>query len=297
MDACGYVMVRGLIPRHDLTKLTTDITGILSEAGWLDSKSDPIERIPNVANACADGDAAYKPIRDRIFSLQSFHELPHHPFLKQLMKLLVGEHLLVHPRPELRLIFPNFDRGTIHAHQDHTSVAGDEESFTAWIPLSDCPIVEGPLRILAGSHRFGPQPTAGETGYIPQGIEQGDGWVGGDINLGDILLFHSLTVHEALPNRSNQLRISLDFRFQSYDRAVNPAVFVFPGSGARTWENTYASWTSSELKYYWTKLPLRFKPSMSELIELAQSSTSPRLRERYARILERLMSQPTSLTL
>jgi ectoine hydroxylase-related dioxygenase (phytanoyl-CoA dioxygenase family) len=285
-------MVRSLIPQHDLNALARDIADILNEVGWLDSKSDPIERIPNIAATCADGDSDYKSVRDRVFSLQSFHALPHHPFLKQLMRSMVGEHLLVHPRPEVRLIFPNFERGTIHAHQDHTAVAGDEESFTAWIPLSDCPIVEGPLRILAGSHRFGPQPTAGETGYIPEGMEKGDGWVGGDIGLGDVLLFHSLTVHEAIPNRSNQLRISMDFRFQSYDRDVNPAVFVFTGSGGRSWENTYASWTSDELKYYWTRLPLRLKPSKAELIALAQSSTSPKLRERYERILQRLISQP-----
>jgi hypothetical protein len=98
-------------------------------------------------------------------------------------------------------------------------------------------------------------------------------------------------VHEAIPNRSDQLRISVDFRFQSYDREVNPAVFVFTGSGARSWDRVYANWTSDELKYYWTKLPLRLRPSKSELIELSQSSTSPRLRERYGRILERLTAQ------
>jgi len=208
------------------------------------------------------------------------------------MKLLVGDHLLRHPKPEVRLIFPNFERGVIRAHQDHTSVAGDEESFTAWIPLHDCPLELGPLRILEGSHRFGAQPTAGETGYIPQGMERGNEWVGGDVNAGDVLLFHSLTVHEATPNRSSQLRISMDCRFQSYERTVNPAVFVFAGSGARSWESTYATWTSDEIKYYWTKLPLRFKPSTSELIELAQTSGSPKLRERYSRIVEQLISQP-----
>lgn len=294
MDAHGHAMIRGLLSSQDLNRLLGEITGILSHAGWVESNSDTIQRIANVAAACADGDPAYKPIRDKIFSLQSLHAFPHHPLLQKLMKLLVGEHLLIHPRPETRLIFPHFERGITHAHQDHTAVAGDEESFTAWMPLHDCPLVQGPLRILDGSHRFGLQPTAGETGYIPRGAERGDDWVGGDINAGDVLLFHSLTVHEAIPNRSSQLRISLDYRFQSYDRAVNPAVFVFTGSGARSWERTYANWTSDELKYYWTKLPLRLRPSKSELLDLAQNSNSPKLRERYALILERLTAQATN---
>jgi ectoine hydroxylase-related dioxygenase (phytanoyl-CoA dioxygenase family) len=291
MASHGYAMIRGLLYAEDLNPLLKEIAQTLRDAGWLESSTDPILRAANPASACADGDPDYKPARDRVFGLQSLHAFLHHPSLKRLLKMLVGEHLLIHPRPETRLVFPNYDRGVIHAHQDHTAVAGDEESFTAWIALHDCPLVQGPLRILDGSHRFGLQPTIDDTGYIPRGEEQGDGWVGGDVNAGDVLLFHSLTVHEAIPNRSDQLRISVDFRFQSYDREVNPAVFVFTGSGARSWDRVYANWTSDELKYYWTKLPLRLKPSKSELIELSQSSTSPRLRERYGRILERLRAQ------
>ncbi len=34
-------------------------------------------------------------------------------------------------------------------------MGGDPECFTAWIPLHDCPINVGPLRVLEGSHRFG----------------------------------------------------------------------------------------------------------------------------------------------
>lgn len=292
MDTYGYAIVRDVLPLGDLKSLLGEITRILADAGWLEVSSDPTQRVANTSCACADGDLAYKPTRDRVFGLQNVHALSHHRSLQWLMKFLVGDHLLVHPKPEVRLVFPNFEPGIIHAHQDHTSVAGDEESFTAWIPLHDCPMELGPLRILEGSHRFGVQPTAESTGYIPQGMERGEDWVGEDINAGDVLLFHSLTVHEAMRNRSRQLRISLDCRFQSYERAVNPAVFVFAGSSARSWESTYATWTSDELKYYWTELPLHFKPSKSELIELAQVSESSKLRERYSRILEQFLSQP-----
>ncbi len=57
--------------------------------------------------------------------------------------------------------------------------------------------------------------------HRPGGPNGGE-WVGGEINAGDLLIFHSLTVHEAAPNRSNQLRISIDCRFQSFDNPVNP---------------------------------------------------------------------------
>ena len=194
MEAHGYVVIRGLLASEDLNSLLGDISEVLRDAGWLNPDSNPLERIGNVDAACAYDDPGYKVVRDKVFGLQSFHALPHHRLLQTVMKLLVGEQLLIHPKSEARLIFPNFERGIVQAHQDHTAVAGDEESFTAWIPLHDCPVAQGPLRILDSSHRFGLQPTAGETGYIPRGTEQGRDWVGGDINAGDVLLFHRAVV-------------------------------------------------------------------------------------------------------
>lgn len=284
----GYLLVRGLLPSAHLDPLLWQITDILADAEWLLPGSAPIARIANPQAACANDDRAYKAVYERIFGLQSFHRLPHHALLQETMKLLVGPELLIHPKSVGRFVFPNFERGTIHAHQDHTAVGGDEESFTAWIPLHDCPAEEGSLRIKSGSHRFGLQPTAGQTGYIPTGAERGESWVGGDVNAGDVLLFHSLTVHEALPNRSKRLRISFDCRFQSYRRAVNPGTLVFTGSSGRSWKSIYEKWESDDLKYYWAQLPLELKPSKLELEQLAAISDSMDMRDRYARILERI---------
>jgi len=295
MAANGYVLIRGLLPKPDLQPLLTSITKIICRAGWLNTETDPLARVANPDAACCEDDDSYKDTYDRIFSLLEFHRLPHHPVLREIMKALVGEYLFIHPKSAGRLIFPNFVRGIIHAHQDHQAVAGDVESFTAWMPLHDCPVEHGPLRVLEGSHRFGLQATVGRTGYIEPGAERGAHWVGGPIYAGDLLLFHSLTVHEAMPNRSDRLRISLDCRFQSYDRPVNPGTLVFAGSGRRSWEKTYAGWRSDELKYYWTRLPLELKPSAAELAQLAETAEPVEMRQRYARILARLEEQMPAL--
>jgi ectoine hydroxylase-related dioxygenase (phytanoyl-CoA dioxygenase family) len=295
MDTHGYLLIRGLLSPMELIPLLGDVTEVLHQAGWLKTGRDPCDRLANMAAACFEDDAPFKVVYDHVFCLPSFHALPHHPVLQLVMKMLVGQHLLIHPKSVGRLIFPNFDRAITHAHQDHTAVAGDEETFTAWLPLHDCPLDQGPLRILDGSHKFGLQPTDGKTGCIPPGTEQGCDWVGGDIRAGDLLLFNSLTVHEAEPNRSDRMRISLDCRFQSYQRAINPAALVFAGSGRRSWPKTYANWLSDELQYYWAKLPLQLKPSKVELVELARGSESPDERARYAGILEAIESNAYSL--
>jgi len=291
LEQHGYALIRDVLPTHETERLLHEIVTVLKAARWIRSSADPIEREAVDAAACADGDTAFKEVYDRVFELESFHTFPHQPALQKLMKQLVGPELFIHPKSAARLIFPNFDRGIVHAHQDHTAVAGDSESFTAWIPLHDCPLEAGPLRILDGSHRFGLQPTGETQGYIPSGSEKGDGWVEGELKAGDVLIFHSLTVHEALPNLSGKLRISLDCRFQNYTRAVNPGTLVFAGSGRRSWEKIYATWQSDDLKYYWKRLPLTFKPTVTELAKLAEMSETPEMRSRYTNILQRIRAQ------
>lgn len=271
--------------------LLEGIASVLFKAGWLNRQRIPIDRIAQADAACAEGDNEYKSVSDAVFELHLFHEFPHHPLIQNLMKLVVGPRLLIHPKSAARLIFPNFERSVIHAHQDHTAVGGDEKSYTAWIPLHNCTFNHGPLKILEGSHRYGLQPTLGDTGYISPDMERGGDWVSGEIDAGDVLLFHSLTIHEAAPNVSDQLRVSIDCRFQSYEHPVNPGALVFTGASNRSWEDIYAKWDSSALKYYWQKLQLEFKPSKQELASLAKTSESPGMRARYARILERLESQ------
>lgn len=289
MESRGYVLIRELLPCQDLKPLLGEIMQLVYEAGWLLPDHDPLERLVRADAACGEEDPSYKSVYRKVFSLESFHALAHHEALQQVMKLLVGDQLLIHPKSMARLIFPNCARLVIPAHQDHNAIGGDPENFTAWIPLHDCPVELGPLQILEASHHYGLQPTVGRTGSIALETAQGKDWVGGDINVGDVLLFHSLTVHSATPNTSNQLRVSFDCRFQNQDRAINPAALLFLGpSSSRSWETTYSNWSSNRLKYYWKRMPLKFRPSRAELAELAQEAESLEMRSRYARTLSEI---------
>lgn len=287
----GYVLIRNLLFPKDLNLLLTEITQTVAAAGWLDPARPPLDRAIHTGVSFSDTDPAFKRVSDQVFRLETFHAFPHHPTLRHMMELLVGPHLLVHPKPIPRLVFPNAERFRPIPHQDHHAIAGDPQTYTAWIPLHDCPPKLGPLQILEGSHRHGLQKTPPRTGVIPIDSARGDTWVGGRINAGDVLVFHSLAVHAATPNTSTQLRISLDCRFQTYDRPINPANLGFPGAGEKSWETIYANWRSSRLKYYWKQFPLQFTPTRAELAELAQTADPPDARARYARILSQLETQ------
>lgn len=291
IDSSGYALIRGVLPHDDVSQLLGEITQILALAGWLLPGHDPLERIADPSAACGDPEPAFKHAYQNVFNLESFHALPHHPALQQVMKMLVGDRLLIHPKPIGRLIFPHCEQLTVHAHQDYRFMGGDSECFTVWIPLHDCPTDVGPLRVVEGSHRLGYVHHEDENLHVPEipaGADVGGDWVGGQINAGDVLIFHSLTVHAASPNLSNQLRISLDYRFQDYSRGFNPANLVFAGDSGKSWEKTYAGWQSDDLKYYWKGLPLEFQPSRDELEELLKTADSPGKRARYARMLSQL---------
>jgi len=287
----GYVLVRGLLPQSAIRQTLSEITQVIGDAGWLLPGTDPVERIANAGAACGDPEPAFKQTYQDVFNLGAFHALPHHPALRQVMKMIVGERLLVHPKPIGRLIFPRCERLRVHAHQDYRFMGGDPECFTVWIPLHDCPVEMGPLQIMEGSHRAGILAHEDEDLHVPELPQSatGDGdWAGGPIHAGDVLIFHSLTVHAALPNLSKQLRISIDCRFQDYARTLNPANLAFAGESGKSWEKTYSNWPSNDLKFYWKSLPLRLNPSKFQLAELAMHAEPPSARARYARILSQL---------
>jgi ectoine hydroxylase-related dioxygenase (phytanoyl-CoA dioxygenase family) len=291
MESDGYLLVRGVLPAQDVRHLLGQITDILAAAGWIRSGSGPLCRTANNNAACGDPDPEFKRVYQQVFNLEAFHALPHHPQLRRVMKMLTGDQLLVHPKPIGRLIFPHCERLTVHPHQDHRFMGGDPECFTAWMPLHDCPVNVGPLQIMEGSHRFGFQKHDDEKLHVPEIPREaaaGGEWIGGQVNAGDVLLFHSLTVHAAAPNQSQQLRISLDCRFQDCRRVLNPANLTFAGESGKSWEKTYSSWNAENLKYYWKKLPLELQPSRAEIEQLAIGAESEAARARYARMLSQI---------
>jgi ectoine hydroxylase-related dioxygenase (phytanoyl-CoA dioxygenase family) len=287
----GYVLFRDLLDREAVDTALTDVTRVLSQAGWLEMGHDPRVRVSVVGAACGDPDPEFKRVYQEVFNLESLHRLPHDPSLRNVMKMLAGDQLLVHPKPIGRLIFPKCERLVTHAHQDYEFMGGDPEFYTVWIPLHDCPIEVGPLRILEGSHRHGIQHHERDNLHVPEIPEEaaaGSEWVGGQVNAGDVLIFHSLTVHAASPNLSDQMRLSIDCRFQDARRTLNPANLVFAGESGKSWEKTYAGWTSNELKFYWKKLPLTLQPSKAELMHLADTAEVPVKRAKYLRMVSQL---------
>lgn len=261
MERDGYLFLRGLLPVAAVDDVQRQIGEIAREAGWL-AKDAPVgAAIADQAGFCVDPEPAYLEVLRRINRLEAYHALKHHPALTAFFESLFGGPVLAHPRVLMRNIFPDREELTTKAHQDFPNVQGTEEVYTAWIPLIDIPLGAGPLQVAAGTHKDGVYDF--HVGAGAGGIEIVDAldgrWATGAFARGDVLVFHSMTVHKGVPNRGDRLRMSMDVRFQPLSEPFNPDN-ANADAQPLSWDDIYAGWQSDALKYYWRRLPLIEKP-------------------------------------
>jgi phytanoyl-CoA dioxygenase PhyH len=257
----GYLFLPGLLPRNDIAAVQRQIGTIARDVGWL-RRDRPVEdAVADISGFCVDPDPTYLRTLRHINRLEAYHVLKHHPVLIGLLERMLGGPILPHPRVLMRNIFPEREELTTKAHQDFPNVQGTTEVYTAWIPLIDCPMVVGPLQIAAGSHTAGVYDfdIAGGAGGIEIKNKLEGRWVSGNFAVGDVLLFHSMTVHKGVPNRSDRLRMSMDVRYQLVSEPFN-IDNANPDGQPLSWAEVYENWRSDALKYYWRRLPLTLKP-------------------------------------
>merc|ERR1711964_453357 len=200
----GYFFVRNLVSQEAILRLRRDVTAIVERAGWLDEGTNPLDAI-STQDAKLSGTPEFTPIYDAIQRLESFHSIPQDPRLLSVAESLLGEPGMPHPSSIACIIFPARLEHTTQAHQDFVLVQGTPEVWTCWIPLSDCPHEMGGLAVLEGSHMRGILPFHKSTGagglrVEPQALK--GLWFSSPFAMGDVLFFHSKTVHQGLPNIS-----------------------------------------------------------------------------------------------
>lgn len=228
----GYLALRGVAPLEPLLALRRAIMSILTEAGWIDgSRADPMDAIWSGAGPFTEGEAEYMAVYKRVLHLSEFIAWAEHPAMMEVAAKVIGRPVLAHRLRIGRITFPNNVGQTTAAHQDFQYIRGTSETYTIWMPLGDCPIELGGLAVLRGSHKAGfvehgfdsSRKYAGH-GLTDQQLPAGNvAWHTADFAAGDVLLFHSHTIHKALPNLTkDRLRISTDNRYQRAGEQIAP---------------------------------------------------------------------------
>ncbi len=244
---------RGLIC-HRRIHVGRRFAEIVAAAGWLLPGTPIEERRADPAQACYDPQPSFLEVFAPFYRLEATHAVKRHPAIVGFFDSMLGGEVLAHPLHVIRNVFPQREDFTTRAHQDYVHIQGTPETYTVWLPMHDCPRTMGGLAVAEGSHRSGVADFAVSSGAGGlEVVEPYEGrWRTGDFALGDALVFHSMTVHKGLPNRSECIRHSMDPRYQRADEPISE-VSMRPYSGCGTWEEVYADWTTEDLKYYWER--------------------------------------------
>lgn len=243
----SYVLLRGILPEADVLEVRREILARLGRLGWTAPGTDPQEAVagPGAKNVA---DPGYFDAHNALQAIQSLHELAVHPALRAVTEVILGGEVLTHPRRIIRATLPQGPTNVTPPHQDFRHIQGPADVLTTWIPFGTVSPEHGGLKVLVGSARRGvaapvrtDQP-GGLTLDVPDGQ-----WATTTFQPGDVLLFHSFTIHAAMPNRTDRLRLSMDVRHQL---AVDPVApdWIGPDGGPDItggWEVLTQGWTDT----------------------------------------------------
>lgn len=313
LQSDGYLFIRGLLPVGDIAAVRSRLLAKAAAGGWLDPATPVDAGIANPAAACKDPEPRYMAVFRSLWSDEALHRLRIQSRVLELFSRIFGEPALAHPMFVQRNIFPqseSFDF-TTGIHQDRVHIGG-ATSYAMWVPLGDCRREKGTLAVAAGSHRHGVLPTkvGSGAGGMDIAVPIPGTWVTGDFRAGDALIFQDTTVHKALPNRTREIRMSFDARYQPLSQPIAETNLV-PYAGCGSWEEVYAGWQRPEGQYYWQDLQVATVPldrsyyeqrdamafEMAEqgdrgardaILRIVQRDPRPEKRERAQRLLERL---------
>ncbi|MBE1489516.1 phytanoyl-CoA dioxygenase family protein [Plantactinospora soyae] len=240
----GYVYLPGLRTDEETGPLLADLRRVLADAGWL---ADPVEwRVAAEAGLTAN---SFWTVYPAVQALESLHRFAHGTRVRQVARAILGGEVFCHPAKVARLTPPTtVDRAySTDAHQDFVKLHVEPDVLTVWTALTPCSPDRQGLRVLAGSHRRGFLAVEPELGrslpvYLPVAADD-PRWLTADFAVGDVVVFHSLTVHGGGPNRTSELRLSTDVRYQRRDAPMRPE-HAQPHGWPETpgWESLTAGW-------------------------------------------------------
>jgi len=238
----GYLFLRSYLNRDEVLAARRHILEQLAADGQLDPSAAVMDGVPKAGTKLFfQPELAQKnnpPLQHLLYSPQGN--------LMEFYRSFLGGEVRHFDFTWLRCISPGL--GT-PSHCDIVYMGrGTRKLFTAWVPLGDIDFQLGGLMILEGSHKnvqlqqtYGqrdvdsyctnkpddPARTAtGLNGWLsedPNKIRRslGGRWLTSEYQMGDVVIFSMNTVHGGMDNRSNQLRLSSDSRYQLASELVD----------------------------------------------------------------------------
>jgi hypothetical protein len=218
----GYIYVRGLLDPGEIRSVGAAALGQLQAAGWTEADCDPVTARPvPPVRAVRMADLFGSRTYTRIVLDPRLNRLAYRSRLADLMSELLGPLGFCYPLRIPRIVYPTSFASRQPGNYVHKDYRHVQDMFTCWVPFGEVPRRSGGLALLPGSQttdRVRPRPI----GRLPEG------WLTTDYAPGDVLVFHCLTTHAALPNLSDRIRFSVEYRWQLADQPAPRRLVIGP---------------------------------------------------------------------
>ena len=255
----GYLFFRRLVDPDKLWELRREMMSTIQDIGWLVAGTDPMDGIANLDMRYTEGDNEYSAGYAEVYRIENFHRSGHWQEYLDIIEMMVGKPIMPHPQKVARIWFPKYTEHTTPKHQDFVHFQGSYDNITCWAPIGDCPIELGGLAVIPRSHRVNRvldhHFALGAGGLMVDETEHEDidpVWHSIDYEAGDALFFPALTIHQALPNYTeDKLRLSLDNRYMPVGDNIAEHMLSPHEPSQLSWDDIYPGWQHDDLKYYW----------------------------------------------
>lgn len=239
-DREGYLLLENLLTEDDLAAVKAAMTAKVDQiadelcaAGLVTDKrtASPFEtRLAELFAGLTDQDFLRfgRSWRDR---MPGYFDIIANPKILDAVESLIGGEIFANPVYNTRPKVPNVAAGAVPWHQDKSywPDANANPVITVWLPLVDANLENGCLHIMPRTHRQKVLSWHREN-YSGTGYTEVDGeHLGAEkqvvplpIKAGGAILFNDRCIHMSTPNRSRQVRWSLDLRYQPTDQDPMP---------------------------------------------------------------------------
>lgn len=279
----GYLVIDDVIDAGTLRAIKAEYAGLMdrmyanwSEAGRVAAPTDDMGFFDKLDAAVAAGVEWYQPLdislpHAGIADDTPMHigpavfQMATHPRILDIVETLLGPEITSNPIQHVRIKPPerNVDTAEDRAHiistdwhQDRgvTLESADEtQMITVWLAITDATVENGCLQVKPGMRDdMLPHCTMSQVGITDTYLPKHDA-VPAPVKAGGAVIFHPLTPHASLANRSDQYRWSFDLRYnvsgQSTGRDQFPSFVARsrarPDTALRDWTAWKAMWDAT----------------------------------------------------
>jgi len=228
----GVVALRGILPPAVCSSVIDFLKGAIDDLSIVFSQYGISIEAPAAGKQVQqllDRDGKSIPSEDRHILLGHFPlsvrlnealwAIPLHlasrPFL---CEMLGCRKLFVHMPPTARFVLPGNVKAAVPAHQDVSYNKHLGSFCVVWVPLVEIDELCGGMAVYPKTQGLGEL-------YNGSSVAAADGWIPGietksfdrvalfPLSVGDIVVMGDELVHESMPNTSDRIRLSIDFRF------------------------------------------------------------------------------------